>query len=377
MKKPWSGCSGCGSTSETNSISAIHMTPKAPSLRSCKQPMKSFGVATARRSCAAQRNPQLNILPAPLTYIEAQSSPAALMRDDRLPYGLRLTTDVKSAEFVAEFVQSLPVPVLALPPWCVEAPWWLVYVGHEIGHHVLHDLELTDEIAAAVKQAAPADANAWAVCSEEIFADFYSVLTMGPWAIWALVEAVWGPDVWMVERQTDLGYPAPAIRLLLMRETATRFGLDTTDALSRIELDRLIGTSDMAKADQTAVNGVLDSVQTVLENRLGGLKELYGLNENVYGRDGGTIDKYSKYLLTNPEKPALDRELETARHFVSAAVCAWMGIANNADDGGRLTKGKALAQAVSGALRCCAPPGRGRRIRVLCPKRARNSSRVS
>ena len=77
--------------------------------------------------------------PAPLAFIAAEYSPAALASDVGLPAELKYKGENPVLKDVLEGL-NLPVPILQLPPWCVAAPWWLVFVGHEVGHHVLHDL---------------------------------------------------------------------------------------------------------------------------------------------------------------------------------------------------------------------------------------------
>src|SRR6266545_1560009 len=69
---------------------------------------------------------------APLPYIQPRYSPEAHTRSDPPP---DLKSDV-DLQFVKEFLIDLPVPVLGLRPICVEAPWWLVFLGHEVGHHI-------------------------------------------------------------------------------------------------------------------------------------------------------------------------------------------------------------------------------------------------
>ena len=70
----------------------------------------------------------------------------------------------------------------------------------------------------------------WRPWHEEIFADLYSVLMIGPWAAWALAELVWGADRAMLDDSYPR-YPAPIIRLMFMAEVADRLHVDPAPAL--------------------------------------------------------------------------------------------------------------------------------------------------
>ena len=317
---------------------------------------------------ALERAGDKKLLPAPLAYVEAQWSPSAYERDKKLVGGLARPEDVKSAQFVAGFVAKLPVPLLALPPWCLEAPWWLVYIGHEVGHHVLHDLELDDDFAEEVKKAAEyhsglldaKEVRIWTNCAEEIFADLYSVLTMGPWAIWALLEAIWCRDDLMAKWQPKLGYPSPAIRLALMMETASALRLDTVGMLRGVDIDALAGAAATDKGDQAVVKTIVALALPWLATRLGvgpdGLNGRFVANARVFRRDDtGTIERWATSLLNDPDRTPFQPELETARQVTCGGVCAW---ARSPPADGR---GGAL-QGASDPRRCLAKNAPSRRI---------------
>jgi hypothetical protein len=75
------------------------------------------------RSSGRKRQPELKgkRWPAPLAFIEPEYSPAALESDKQLRTQVPLEAEVRSLD---NFLQSLPIPLLRLPPWCVAAPWW-------------------------------------------------------------------------------------------------------------------------------------------------------------------------------------------------------------------------------------------------------------
>lgn len=165
---------------------------------------------------------------APLAYVEDRFTPFAIPRVNRPP-DLRLDID---AAFLAEFLGALPIPILGLPPTTIERPWGLVFVGHEAGHHVQFDLVAASgldttfpaQLAAAVEQGhGAAAAKRWAPWHREIFADAWSIVTMGPAALLAFIELEDGVDARLLQRHPD--YPPPVVRIALMHALATALDL--------------------------------------------------------------------------------------------------------------------------------------------------------
>ena len=168
-------------------------------------------------------------IPAPLPYIKAEFSPSALRQDQRQ------ALDRKDDDFVIvkEAFRNLPVPLLAIPITAVNNPWALVLVGHEAGHILepLVEVDFNDAFRGLLREAidkmqgSEEDQDTWSGWGDEIFADLYSVLTMGPWAVWAMAQFEAADDQASAERRTV--YPAPCVRLQLMAALANRFGLVT------------------------------------------------------------------------------------------------------------------------------------------------------
>src|SRR5262249_34113269 len=139
------------------------------------------------------------------------------------PQDLRSDVD---AEYLGEMLREIPIPVVALPPGCVDEPWRLAYIAHEVGHHVQTDFLPKDELITKIGVLLQETVDTrWRPWSHEIFADLYSLLTLGPWALWALTEAVWGAPSRMLD-DTNGRYPCPLVRLLLMKALADRLCLD-------------------------------------------------------------------------------------------------------------------------------------------------------
>jgi hypothetical protein len=163
--------------------------------------------------------------PAPLVYIDAQYSPAAIRRDRSLG---ALVDRGSGFEFLRDYLKTLPIPMLRLPVAVVESPWTLAVIGHEVGHFVQPLIEegYPDSFAARIVETARAagasaeDANAWGESSGEIFADWYSIGVMGPWALWAMAQFELGSEELMRQRRAAAGYPSAVARLELMRQLA-------------------------------------------------------------------------------------------------------------------------------------------------------------
>jgi hypothetical protein len=176
---------------------------------------------------------------APLPYIEPAYSPQAVPRADP-PSDLR-----GDSALLQEFLQTLPIPVVSLPPTCVRSPWWLVYLGHEVGHHIQYDLlpqaQLVGEFGQLLASAFPDDEEAaarWESWGREIFADLYSVCLMGPRAVWAMaaLELAGERDL-MVSRIGKATYPPAVVRLGLLAAAADALEVDGAAELSALGID--------------------------------------------------------------------------------------------------------------------------------------------
>jgi hypothetical protein len=184
--------------------------------------------------------------PVPLPYIEPRYSPEAFPAE-LVPPGLKSEID---AAFLSAHLRELPVAVVRLPPSCVTSPWWLIYLGHEVGHHVSAQafrrprlLEILDRLSLAAE-----DGERWSRWLDELFADVFSVLTMGPWAVWAMVELELKRPAEMLSRRG--AYPPPAVRLLLLAEAARRLGLTEPSMLRGVPLAAAVAGDKDASRDK-------------------------------------------------------------------------------------------------------------------------------
>ncbi len=278
---------------------------------------------------AIYRDPALAMRPAPLPYIESQYSPMAVPRDDP-PADLMAERD---DSVLIKYLERLPIPVIALPAVCADDPWWLAYVGHEVGHHLQHDLaddwslvkafgRLTESVS---REAGEADPVRWRAWSAEIFADICSVHAMGPAAVYGIVQLELDDTDKMLRSKAK--YPPPLVRLGIMAAVAGRLGLEVTAALEPAGLD-------VANLPQAAVVAAL--ADAALADPLSGrgpFGSLLGWDQAAFA-PGGTIEVLRDGL-RNRFPLKVRPGIRTARLLTSAAVAAWEEVARIPDPGQR------------------------------------------
>ena len=272
--------------------------------------------------------------PAPLTYIEPEYSPATIQTEKPLPASLYLEADL---EFLDQCLEKLPVPILRLPPTCISSPWWLIFIGHEIGHHVQYALSLVRYFreglvaAAESKNFSAADAAlTWGNWGEEIFADVFSILMMGQFALRAMFEMETGSAEKMVKRKAN--YPSPVVRLALMKDVAEKLGLKVNADLLSIDLAAIANSDPVAAKDYAVVPAAVEfALRPLPDGRL--LSELCGFNTKIFADDGrlrvwcGMLGSEGDVVLDKNEM----LKLTTARDIVCGSMLAWMEHADGTD----------------------------------------------
>ncbi len=344
-------------------------------------------------------NPQklpagVSIGPAPLPYIAPVYSPGAFEHGKPTPDELKA---VGIDPELAKTVAILPVPLLRLPPWCIHSPWWLVFAAHEVGHHILYELKLPTDLAnkltlVLLEAKVPAEsAERWRNWSQEILADIFSLLMVGPAALRALVEIERTQPARMFTRREK--YPAPAIRLELMRRAANRLftplskeqarssrwellnkdanglALPGDAALGGFDpLDKLPKESPVS-ADLAEIDMVLDFVLGDLNqpfNKLENLCSLAVLKSRLEDPNLGMADWSSQLRRSGLEKPNDPAASLTAPRLIAAsAIDAWERSAALALAEQRQQALDALAKNTVEVLLKSGPPGvRGEPLRV-------------
>lgn len=274
---------------------------------------------------AIYRDPAVTMPSAPLPYIESRYSPEAVLRDAP-PADL---TAEKNDSVLVRYLERLPIPLIALPEVCADDPWWLAYVGHEVGHHLQHDLAdgwglvkaFGDLAEAAARAAGEANPARWRTWNAEIFADICSVFAMGPAAVYGIVQLeLDDPDKMLLARKK---YPPPLVRLGIMAMVAGRLGLEVTAELEPSGLD-------VAGLPQAAAIAAL--TEAALADPLcgrGPFGRLLGWEPAAFA-PGGTIDSLRAGLM-NRLPLRVRPGVRTPRLLASAAVAAWEEIARLPD----------------------------------------------
>jgi hypothetical protein len=291
--------------------------------------------------------------PAPLAFIDSEYSPATWEAGKQPPTGLREDTQIEGLE---EFLVTLPIPILRLPPWTIDAPWWLVFVAHEVGHNLQRELRLIPPFRTAISRAwddgakdAAERRERWIPWETEIFADLVSVAMIGPWAIRGLREIVLGPATTMAS--PTVGYPPPIVRLNLMAQALEPLGFGGGDLLS--------GLDPAASTANEAVKRDLADVEAVLKRALGPLNAS-GLTlaeicqtKLVLAGLGSESNKAADSLPSGIGAQA--RSFQRPRYVLCGAFTAWERAASKVTSDERSTKLDSIAANAIAALRISGP----------------------
>ena len=322
-------------------------------------------------SAALSGRPVAERGPAPLPYIDPEGGAEAFVRDEP-PTGLG-ASDADQA--LGRFLVRLPVPVVRLPDACLDSPWWLSLLAHEVGHHLQYDLladaalvaEVGEVVAGAVGDD-PAEAARWRGWSRELFADACALLALGPAAIRVTVQLELGGEAALLDARGR--YPAPAVRLALLAAEADLLGLDPRPALAGLgdpavlvatdpagtgpATDPLAVRRERARADLAHVPEV---AAALLEAPLGGLGPLPRLFR-FKAADHGPAGRYARWADTIERGTAQPTPaLRAAREAAAGAVLAWQRLAAIADDGERDRALAGLAEDLPALLAASRPPG--------------------
>lgn len=257
--------------------------------------------------------------PVPIPFIEASYSPRAF------PSSLlarQFNDSTLGGTFLCECLDRLTLSVVRLSPACIRSPWWLVHLGHEMGHHIQHDAGLVEAFREQVEslvcgqRANEQERANWADWSEEIFADLVSVHLMGQWALRAMIELERASAEEMEKPRPT--YPAPSVRLHLMATAADVLGLPGTTMLKAAALpfERTRVEHDLAVA--TLVARVVDEP---LPGLTVSLRDLVSFRQAEF-LPGGTVMQQARNFLP-PQVPAIVRTLRAARLCTCAALAAW------------------------------------------------------
>lgn len=272
--------------------------------------------------------PEIKQGPAPLPFIESSYSPQSFPSES-VPY------DLKPSEsgFLQSLMDKLPIPLVSLPQSCLMSPWWLVYIGHEVGHHIQFALSdkkkyvasFQKEVqeAVAAKDGDQDDIDKWGRWSKEIFADVFSVLLMGQWAVWAMVEFEMQKPAAMLARRAQ--YPSPAVRLFLLAHTANCLGLDGKGALRGLDIVQMVSGNQQAERDCQFVQNVVEKALETEPTAGVTLERLADFRREDFEQTGEVHMWSARLREPDPMAYAIN-SLRAPRLIASAAVAAWAEI---------------------------------------------------
>jgi hypothetical protein len=278
---------------------------------------------------------------APLPCIDFDYTPSTLLTTQA--HVLRREAEDEGESWQRGF-ETLPVPLLRLPPTVVSAPWNLALIAHEVGHavfaHVVpgSDFRKTfpDLIEAAVHNAGATteEMARWRSWSSEIFADCYAVLMMGPWALWPIGQLEYGTASQMSARRPS--YPPANVRLYLIAQFAAALGLEAAwEPLGKFGLseEELMGSSRMTAREAAVAREVAKLSHSELPQRQQSLVEAvrFDIGDFQRGAGGGKapIEQWRDALLGSSQK-ADEHELRTSRLVNAGAVRASIELAERA-----------------------------------------------
>jgi hypothetical protein len=300
----------------------------------------------------------LKVPPPPLVYVEPAFSPRAVLRDEP-PSELKTDDDVLRAALA-----RLPFGVIGLPPWFEEGPWTMVYLAHEVGHHVHVDLApgraLVKSTGDALAEAAAGagfegEGGAFRLWNKEIFADAFSIATLGPVAIEAIAELERGDDASMLVAG-GLAYPRRAVRLAMMAAFARAIGLDPSGALGGIDPAALAGADAAARSEAQRVVAAQLQALPAAASALAGLPltgaRAFAAICDVRPDDfepGGQVTAWAEALFARKKRPR-DASLRGTRRVLAASWIAWRRACAIDDDTARADAIAALRTAAYGAL---------------------------
>jgi len=310
--------------------------------------------------------------PAPLPFIAPEYSPAAVRRD-QTPESLIETNS--EFEPLRNWFRNLPIPILKLPPSTVTAPWSMILVGHEIGHFiqplVQPDFAFVAEFRQRVEDAVTAaggtveEAACWGGWAPEIFADWYSVVTMGPWAVWMMAQLELDEPTRMLTRRAE--YPSPLARMALLGALADALVAGSGTALL-IELG--LDIADLLRlhpedADLTQVAPIAKSITAPLPDGIGRLDEILFFRAANYSA-GGEVDLWAKALVADPE-PTAKMDIRAARLATAGCGKACWQAMKIADEKRRQKHEKNLGR-TAGVIAACAEPGKRAAVAAPSPR---------
>lgn len=304
--------------------------------------------------------------PPPLPYIESEYSPLAIRKEQKPG---SLDKQIKF-EPLQKLLDEMPVDLMRLPTSTVSAAWSLALVGHEAGHFVMpavgqgYAKQFGDALSQAVAAAGgdgDDEAN-WYAWAPEVFADWYSVLMVGPWAPWVMAQFELKDAKAMAEPRKS--YPPPVVRLKLLSELADHYAPgEAARSAARLGLDAEFAAAAASVKDFGFVTKLREAITSAqLPNNLGRLQDLVNFRADDFdvkedAQKTGEVDKWAGALLKGWKKND-DRQLRTARLIAAGAAQAWAETMPVADRKSRRDAAELLNQNAPARIRANGEAGK-------------------
>ena len=292
--------------------------------------------------------------PHPLPFIAPVYSPYAIPRDEP-PQDLRSDVD---ADFLAKMLRSMPISVVGIPSQAVEEPWRLAFLAHEVGHHVQFDFQQGALISSFGKTLLDAGGERWQGWNKELFADVFSLMMIGHWALWALAELIWTETPGMLD-DTNPRYPCPLVRLMFMATVADKLKLKGSAALRGLQSADLLDAGPVLIKKRDVRDSVkedleqLDRVATaVADAQLGaGLKlsDLCEFDSGDFQLPHGTAHLWGE-VLAGRAGMVPDQSLKSSRLVLSGGIEAWAEICGVSDTAQREQRRGSLKDLLPGQI---------------------------
>jgi hypothetical protein len=178
----------------------------------------------------------------PLVYLTGGWSPLLLSRGKDFLLEREPTVRLIAPASFFDLTRRLPIPLVGLPWSQLSQAFDGAVLGHEVGHAVQDDFQLTDDLTATIRTAVtdPKRLPAWEAWLREVFADWYGCLATGPAFVGTMIDMlVRDKDDPLANRKPPGGewgsYPSPVLRVGLNLQflRTLDFGAEA-DALAKV-----------------------------------------------------------------------------------------------------------------------------------------------
>jgi hypothetical protein len=144
-------------------------------------------------------------------------------------------------------------------------------------------------VEAAAERVKKGTSTVWSKWAAEIFADMYSVITMGPWAVWVMGQFELARPGKITTRAVN--YPSALTRIYLLAQFASKAGLGHGDAhLTTLGIDaKASAETDEARTDLQIADEVASLINETLPEDGRMLRDVIGFKSSDYDPgDGAT-----------------------------------------------------------------------------------------